>query len=159
MKKTILLLTAALLLTGCITTPTTPPSYKSTKTSLELQAIQTKELEVPKKIVFASTMFVLQDLGYSIISSDLDTGYISAKSPTQSSFSYPRVTLTDTKVTAFIEQLRPGVTQVRLSFVNSEEWQMGLARMVQENPIDDAIIYNNAFVKIQEAIFIRSAVN
>jgi hypothetical protein len=62
-------------------------------------------------------------------------------------------------VTAFIEQLRPGVTQVRLSFVNSEEWQMGLARMVQENPIDDAIIYNNAFVKIQEAIFIRSAVN
>ena len=156
MKRTILLLAATLLITGCLSTP---PSYKSTKTSLELQVIQTKEFEVPKKIVFASTMFVLQDLGYSIISSDLDTGYISAKSPIQSSASFGRVVLKDTKVTAFIEQLRPGVTQVRLSFVNSEEWQLGAARMVQENPIDDAIIYNNAFIKIQEAIFIRSAVN
>ena len=156
MKRTILLLAVALLLTGCIATP---PSYKSTKTSLELQVIQTKELEVPKKIVFASTMFVLQDLGYSIISSDLDTGYISAKSPTQSSFSYPRTKLTHTKVTAFIEQLRPGVTQVRLSFIDSEEWQFGMSTMIQENPIDDAIIYGNAFIKIQEAIFIRSAVN
>ena len=121
--------------------------------------MQTKEFEVPKKIVFASTMFVLQDLGYSVISSDLDTGYISAKSPIQSSASFGRVVLKDTKLTAFIEQLRPGVTQVRLSFVNSEEWQMGMARMVQENPIDDAIIYNNAFIKIQEAIFIRTGAN
>jgi hypothetical protein len=156
MKRTSLLLATALLLTGCLSTP---PSYKSTKTSLELQVMQTKEFEVPKKIVFASTMFVLQDLGYSIISSDLDTGYISAKSPIQSSFSYPRVVLKDTKVTAFIEQLRPGVTQVRLSFVNSEEWQVGAVKMVQETPVDDAIIYNNAFIKIQEAIFIRSGTN
>ncbi len=64
----------------------------------------------------------------------------------------------DTKSSAFIEELRPGKTKVRLNFVNTEEWSGAYGgKLVQDNPIEDPTVYNNAFIKIQEAIFIRSA--
>jgi hypothetical protein len=50
-----------------------PGNYRSTKTSLELQSIQSREFETTKKIAFASTLSVFQDLGYVIESSVPDT--------------------------------------------------------------------------------------
>ncbi len=103
-------------------------------------------------------MSVFQDLGYSITTSDLDTGYITAKSPTQNEVGFGKMIMRDTKSSAFIEELRPGKTKVRLSFVSTEEWSGSYGgKLVQDNPIEDPAIYNNAFTKIQEAIFIRSA--
>lgn len=153
MKKIIAATVIAFLLVGCV-----PNNYKPTKTSLELQAFQSKEFDAQKKTAFASTMSVFQDLGYSITSSDLETGYITAKSPTQNEMGFGKMIMRDTKSSAFIEELRPGKTKVRLSFVNTEEWSGAYgAKLVQDNPIEDAAIYNNAFTKIQEAIFIRTA--
>lgn len=152
MKKIIAATAIAFLLVGCV-----PNNYKPTKTGLELQAFQSKEFDTQKKIAFASTMSVFQDLGYSITSSDLETGYITAKSPTQNEMGFGKIIMRDTKSSAFIEELRPGKTKVRLSFVNTEEWSSSYgAKLVQDNPIEDAAIYNNAFTKIQEAIFIRT---
>lgn len=153
MKKIITVVSAAFLMAGCV-----PNNYKPTKTSLELQAFQSKEFEAPKKITFASTMSVFQDLGYTITSTDLETGYIAAKSPTQNEVGFGKMIMKDTKSTAFLEELRPGVTKVRLSFVNTEEWSGSYgAKLVQDHPIEDPAVYNNAFTKIQEAIFIRTA--
>jgi hypothetical protein len=153
MKKIIAAISIAFLLAGC-----TPANYKPTKTSLELQAFQAKEFDTQKKIAFASTLSVFQDLGYSITASDMETGYIAAKSPTQHEMGFGKVIMKDTRTTAFIEELRPGITKVRLSFVNNEEWSSSYgAKLVQDNPIEDPTVYNNAFTKIQEAIFIRSA--
>ena len=158
MKRIISIIAATLLMTGCITFP---PTHTPTKTSLELQVMQTRDFDTSKRIVFASTMFVLQDLGYSISASDLDTGYISAKSPTQHKVVIgQRIEMKDTKVTAFIEEIRPGLTKVRLNFVNNEEWSSSYgAKLVQDNPIEDPAVYNNAFIKLQEAIFIRTGTN
>lgn len=153
MKKTVAAISIAFLLVGCM-----PNTYKPTKTSLELQAFQAKEFETQKKIAFASTLSVFQDLGYTITSTDLETGYIAAKSPTQHEVGFGKMIMKDTKSTAFIEELRPGITKVRLSFVSTEEWSGSYGgKLVQDNPIEDANVYNNAFTKIQEAIFIRSA--
>lgn len=58
MKTIIAALSIVFLLAGCA-----PNNYKPTKTSLELQAFQTKEFETQKKAAFASTMSVFQDLG------------------------------------------------------------------------------------------------
>ena len=155
MKRTILLLTAVLLITGCL-----PGNYKPTKTSLELQAFQSKEFDVSKKIAFASTMSVFQDFGYTLTSANLETGYIAAKSPTQNEMGFGKIIMKDTKATAFIEEIRPGLTKVRLNFVNNEEWSGSYgAKLVQDNPIEDPAVYNNAFTKIQEAIFIRTGTN
>lgn len=154
MKTIVTALSIAFLLAGCV-----PNNYKPTKTSLELQAFQTKEFETQKKVAFASTMSVFQDLGYSIISSEIETGYISAKSPTQNEVGFGKMIMRDTKATAFIEELRPGKTKVRLNFVNTEEWSGAYGgKLVQDNPIEDPTVYNNAFTKIQEAIFIRTAI-
>lgn len=154
MNKIFVALSAAFLLAGCV-----PNNYKPTKTSLELQAFQSKEFEAQKKIAFASTMSVFQDLGYTITSTDLETGYIAAKSPTQNEVGFGKMIMKDTKSTAFIEELRPGITKIRLSFVNTEEWSGAYGgKLVQDHPIEDPTVYNNAFTKIQEAIFIRSAV-
>lgn len=153
MKTMIATISIAFLLVGCV-----PNNYKPTKTSLELQAFQSKEFDTQKKIAFASTMSVFQDLGYSITSSDMETGYIAAKSPTQNEVGFGKMIMKDTKSTAFIEELRPGKTKVRLSFVNTEEWSGAYgSKLVQDNPIEDPAVYNNAFIKIQEAIFIRTA--
>lgn len=69
-----ILLISLLCVIGCAV------QQKSTKTSLELQAIQAKEFETTKKIAFASVLSVFQDLGYIIGSADFDTGFITAKS-------------------------------------------------------------------------------
>lgn len=155
MKITIVAISATFLLAGCM-----PNTYTPTKTSLELQAFQAKEFDTQKKIAFASTISVFQDLGYAITSSDVETGYIAAKSPTQHQMGFGKIIMKDTKSTAFVEELRPGKTKVRLSFVDSEEWSGSYgAKLVQDHPIEDATVYNNAFTKIQEAIFIRTANN
>lgn len=133
-----------------------PANYKPTKTGLELQSIQTKEFETNKKIAFASVLSVFLDLGYIVTSSDLETGYIAAKSPTQNSMGFSVTIMKDSKATAFIEEIRPGRSKVRLGFVDAEEWVTGYGgRSAADRPIEDETIYNNAFNKINEAIFIR----
>lgn len=135
-------------------------------TSLQIQAIQTKEFETLKQIAFASTLSVLQDLGYTVESASMETGFITAKSPTQTNsganqFWTSTVKNSETKVTAFIEQLKPTATRVRLNFVNSEQLQRlgsawGGAKQVKDTPVLDPLPYQNAFTKIEEAIFIRT---
>lgn len=131
---------------------------KSTKTSLELQAIQAKEFETTKKIAFASVLSVFQDLGYIIGSADFDTGFITAKSPTNSGFVlFVGNVMKSSKATAFIEQLTDNHTKVRLNFVNNTETSSGYGmKKEREISLEDPATYENAFIKIQEAIFIRT---
>jgi hypothetical protein len=131
------------------------------KTSLELQAIQAREFETTKKIAFASVLSVFQDLGYVVSSAELETGFITAKSPTEGGFQlFVGNVMKDTKATAFIEELQPGKTKIRLNFVDSKETSSGYGmKSSNDNPIEDPLIYQNAFSKIQEAIFIRSSTN
>jgi len=131
---------------------------KTAKKSLEIQAIQAKEFETTKTVAFASVLSVFQDLGYVITSSEIGTGFITAKSPTKKSMTLFNYRMTDTKATAFVEELRPGITKVRLNFVDSEELSSGYgAKQLNETAVEDPTVYNNAFTKIQEAIFIRTA--
>jgi hypothetical protein len=140
---------------GCSTTVPT------TKTSLEIQSIQSKEFETTKNIAFASVISVFQDLGYVVNSAEAGTGFITAKSPTSKGF-VPFVgnVMRDTKATAFIEELKPGITRVRLNFVESKETSSGYgAKSLRDTPIENPKVYENAFQKIREGIFIRTATN
>lgn len=162
-KKTFALLGISILFfSGCETMPVQPK-----KTSLELQAIQAKEFETEKKVAFASVMSVFQDLGYIVSSADFDTGFITAKSPSQSTniHSFDSKTFFEvigtaqnfTSATAFIEQIRQGTTKIRLNFVKVQITSSTHGRQGRNDiPIEDPVLYQNAFVKIQEAIFIRS---
>src|SRR5262245_50760185 len=59
---------------------TTPPQQQ--QTSLQIQAVQTKDFETAEFVVFSSVLSVFQDLGYIVESADRATGFITAGSPT-----------------------------------------------------------------------------
>lgn len=126
------------------------------KTSLELQAIQAREFEASKKVAFAAVFSVFQDYGYIIDSASIDTGFINAEGPTSTGMKGDILLHSETtKATAFIEELGEDRTKVRLNFVVKDI--KTLFKIESVSIIDDPVVYQNAFTKIQEAIFIRSA--
>ena len=152
LSKSILMVAFTAILIGCAAEP-------PKKTSLEIQAIQTRELETDKTTAFNSTISVFQDLGYIIDAADIATGVITVASPTEAGYSFYGSTQTHTRATAFVEERRPGFTHIRLNFVEVLKASDGYGRQSgRDNVIHDPKVYENAFTKIQEAIFIRSAV-
>lgn len=134
-----------------------------TLSGLELQQLQTREFEAPIKLVFASVLSVLQDAGYIIDSADSETGFITAKSPTDSNLSYNLLwgfgkRNKATMITVFIEPVGAEFSKVRLNFVgiNEEKSAYGISSRV-DTPIEDNVIYQNIFEKIDETIFIKLA--
>ena len=154
----------AALLSGCSTTQ--PVAQKS---SLEIQAIQAKMFETDKTTAFKSVLSVLQDLSYVIQAASLDTGVITAQSPTKQDTSagaalaaaFAGVHIEGrTYVTASIEDFNAKQTRVRLNFVQKRFISGAYGQQAtDEAPVYDAQIYANAFDKIGEAIFIRTGQN
>lgn len=149
----------SLALAGCVATAPIQ------KTSLEIQAIQSKNVEASKLISFNSTMSVLQDLGYIVGSASLDTGFITAESPVRRDESGGAVfaqifggvrTEQRTAVTATVEEIKPNLSRIRLNFVIRQKRSSAYGQQsADDQPVQDAKIYENAFNKIDEAIFIR----
>ncbi len=145
-----------ILLTGC---ETTNPKVKLTP--LEIQSIQSRSYEHSKDVVFPSVMSVFQDLGYSINSADINTGLITAESAADSDkklkFWLGITKVSQTKANAFIEKIG-NETKVRINFVVINKKSFGYGQTDRE---DEQILnpqpYQNAFEKIENAIFIRSS--
>lgn len=150
-----------MLLSGCAMT-----DANQNKTSLEIQAYQSKLFDVDKKTAFNSAMSVFQDLGYIVNSASLDTGFITAESPVKGaqggeaflSFLAGMRVEGKTAVTAFVEEISPKSTKIRLNFVERRKTSGDYGQQSnRDNPIQDPKIYQSAFDKISDAIFIRSA--
>lgn len=139
-------------LMGCQTTAYTP-----TLTSIELQAIQTREFTSKKKVAFAATLSVFQDLGYIIEEADFDTGLITAHSPVSDRFvPFVGQVMENTKATAFVEQFTKSKSKIRLNFVVKKETSTGYGmKGGSDRPIEDAVPYQDAFNKIKKAIYVR----
>ncbi len=152
---------SVLLITGCAMN-----DASQTKTSLEIQAYQSRQFEVDKKTAFNSAMSVFQDLGYIVNSANLDTGFITAESPTKGaqggeaflSFLAGMRVEGRTAVTAFVEEMGPKSSKIRLNFVERRKTSENYGQQTsRDNPIQDPKIYQSAFDKISDAVFIRSA--
>ena len=141
---------------GCSIAPPAP-------TPLQIQAFQTQEFETQKRIAFGSVLSVFQDVGYIVQSADLDTGFITAASPTGSKSSWwelldDTTSSAQTRATAFVEEIRPGFVTVRLNFVESDRRSSKEGQTTdRDTPILDPKAYQAAFNKIGDAIFVRSA--
>jgi len=140
-----------MLLAGCAGAP------KEQKTSLQLQAFQSRDFETTQKIAFASVMSVFQDLGFAIGSADFDTGFITAQSPTEQAFvPFVGQKMTHVKATAFIEPMGAKRTKIRLNYVLSAQTSSGYGmKGEKEIPIEEPEKYQESFEKIQKAIFVR----
>lgn len=168
----VVLIVTAFTISGCVA----PQQQKPPMTPLEIQSIQTREYEAPKKITFASVVSVFQDLGYTIKNADLNTGFINAESASQSTFIGPEAeifigviggvlggqpaattqSVEQTVATAFIEEIKDA-TRVRLNFVTTRQSSSAQGQNSRrDTPILDVRIYTNAFERIENAVFIRS---
>lgn len=144
-----------LFMTGCAA-PKAP-----TMTPLEIQSLQTREYENGKSIVFTSIVSVFQDLGYTVKSADIDTGFVTAegtaKSDAAMKFWLGITSVSQTSATAFVERIGE-FTRVRLNFVTSQKQSSLYGQTDREDtPILDAQVYQNAFERIENAVFIRSS--
>lgn len=147
-------LSLVVVLTACAT-------QGPTMTPLEIQSMQTREYEHGKEVVFPSVMSVFQDLGYTVASADKDTGLITADSATSSNaaskFWLGITDVSQTKATAFIEEIG-SITKVRLNFVNTSKKSYAYGQSDQQDtPVLEAQIYQNAFERVENAIFVRSS--
>ena len=145
-----------LFLAGC---ETTKPTVNLTP--LEIQSMQSRSYDHPKDVVFPSVMSVFQDLGYSINSADMATGLITAESTAASNKAlkcWLGITkVSQTKANAFIEEIS-GQTKVRINFVITNKKSFGYGQTDREdNQILTPEPYQNAFEKIENAVFIRSS--
>ena len=133
-------------------------SGKLVRNNLELQSIQSIEFEAPYNVVFASSLSVLQDLGYTVLTADSVTGFMTASSPKSQEMTLFRGwVMKNRKVTAFIETMPSAKIRVRLNFVDEEE-SSALTGMKGASviPIENQSLYQDTFERIQKAIFVRS---
>jgi hypothetical protein len=155
MKKTIILfLSLFLTLSACQMEP------KINLTPLEIQSMQSRAYDKPKDIVFPSVMSVLQDLGYSIKVADINTGLITAESTAKSNLAMKVwlgiAEVSQTTADAFIEEVQ-GKTKVRINFINVVKQSSSWGQNDREDKqILDPVPYQNAFEKVENAIFVRS---
>ncbi len=157
----ILALSMTMLLGGCAIDNPAPQ-----KTSLEIQSFQSRQFETDKKTAFNSTMSVFQDLGYIVSSASIETGFIAAESPTKgaqgmAAFFEALGSMRSegrTAVTAFVEEIGPKATKVRLNFVQRDKTLMEYGKQANnDKPIMDPKVYEAAFNKIGDAVFVRTA--
>ena len=129
-------------------------------TPLQIQALQTRDYSASKSVVFPSVISVFQDLGYTIKNADKETGIIMAESAAKSDSTSRFLgvsSVTQTSATAFVEEIGK-ITKVRLNFVSSNNKSYGYGQTDREDtPILDAPTYQNAFERIENAIFVRKA--
>ena len=153
-KLTFVVVLCCFALASCVNEPT------SAMTPLQIQSIQSREYEQGKDVVFPSVMSVFQDLGYMVASADKDTGLIAADGAASSS-GFAKLfdvnLVSQTRATAFIEEIGDR-TRVRLNFVriHKESSTYGQSDR-RDEPILDANVYQNAFERVENAIFVRSA--
>ncbi len=149
------LLTLSIFLNAC-----TPAPLVSTLDPLQLQAIQTQDIETTKRIAFASVVSVFQDLGFVIDEADIDTGLITAQGATRSKSDFwsGGTNMTASRATAFLEEIRPRYTRVRLNFVERHSTRTYYGGGTDNDiPNENADFYDGVFARIHEAVFIRSA--
>jgi hypothetical protein len=150
-----LCITLSLLVSGCAM------KKAPELTPLQIQALQTRDYSATKNVVFPSVISVFQDLGYTIKNADKETGIIMAESAAKSD-STSRILLgvssvSQTSATAFVEEIGK-TTKVRLNFVTVNNKSFGYGQTDREDtPILEAATYQNAFERIENAIFVRKS--
>lgn len=149
---------------GVVASPSSA-GKKEQLTPLAIQAMQSKEFEATPRVLFRSVVSVFQDLGYTIDTADFESGLITATSATKNKTNFwgalGGVSASgNTRATATVEELANGRTSVRLNFVSTKTSSSAYGQSHRsDKPILDAQVYQIAFEKIDEALFVRQATN
>lgn len=157
------IIAAALGLSLAVAPSVAEAKKKEQLSGLALQQIQSKDFEADKNTTFSAVMTVLQDAGYRVAAADKDTGLITGVGTSSKKLTWlPFVGFGTAKktpaISAYIEEMTPNMTRVRLNFVmakikaNAYGTDLG-----DEEAILDPAIYTDAFEKISQGVFIRQS--
>jgi len=152
--KAVFALALAIIVAGCAS----PPPIQMTP--MEIQALQTREYETSKEVAFAAVLSVFQDLGYIIESAELETGFITVSSPSDARLRWWTwsIDTLKTRATAYVEELRPNLTRVRITFVNSRSSSSTYGQHSEEDRVIlESGPYQAAFNRIDNEIFVRKS--
>ena len=128
----------------------------------QLQALQQKQYQAEKAAVFGSVVEVLQDLGFTVDSADIQSGFVPAESATVNKTGLLDLlgsaeSSGNTKATAFIEAMSGLSTRVRLNFVAIKTTSGSYGQGAREDtPIYDARLYQRMFSRIDAAVLART---
>jgi hypothetical protein len=142
--------------------PAAPAIADPALTSTQIQAIQQKSYQADKSVVFASVMDVLQDLGFSVASADVASGFITAESANGNKTSFWDALSNvegsgNTKATVFLEAMPGGVTRVRVNLIAAKTSSSNLGQQSREDhQITSAAPYDRMFARIDAAVLSRA---
>lgn len=126
-------------------------------TPLEIKSIQSKTFETPYDTAYKAVISVLQDLGYTIKNTDYGSGVITADSITTSKTDWFWTGNTygkNTRITVSVISVK-NKSQIRLNIIEVDYRSSAYgANSRNELRILDPKIYQNAFTKIENTIFI-----
>lgn len=146
---------------GPLSNCTSPPNpYRSNLDPLALQQMQSQEFETSKGILFASTVSVFQDNGFTIENGDMESGILTAKSATVSNDMQTIGWLyaVSVRATAFVEATTSNHAKARLNFIECRTKSTAYgAGVPNEIPNEDPAYYEKIFSRIREAVFLREA--
>lgn len=150
-------------------------------TSLQKEALQTREFEGEKRQVFNAAVNALQGSGYIVSQADFDTGLITARSETTRPTLEGGVSAAVGKAvsdvlagrgselssqraaTVFFEELAPGRVRVRAAFVESSQRARTdlegrhTGQWVEDTAVYDPEVYRAFFDSLDKALFVMKS--
>jgi len=117
---------------------------------LKLQAYQAQNFDVSKERAYNATFVVFQDLGCTISSADIQTGYISAQCPQSSNAGILLFGSSNLKLTAYVVPHGKGRSRVRVTIVRTFGWNWfaGPSDFLVKSPA----VYHRLFARILETL-------
>lgn len=135
-------------------------------TELQIREMQSKELKGGFDDAYKANLQVLQDYGYTIKSTDKDSGVIQGETAYRKDKKYFwNGLLINNEATATIEQFGEGTIKERLCLVRKEKKRSTNALSMTTIFVDDAetivdaTLYQKMYDDIQKEIFIRQNIN
>ena len=165
-RATLMAAATAVVLMGCSAIPPLPPPITSHERTVrdapDRHASQSRHFETTKMIAFASVRSAFEDLGYTVDTTEIETGFIAATRPvkpaTRMLAFLTGSTPDGTKATAFVEEPEVGTTTVRLTIVPPPQPQDADGpASTDDAPVEDPASYATVFKTIAKAITARSA--
>lgn len=150
MCKTFAIL-ALFILAACQTQGTALDAISAPASSVSARALQSQMIEAEdERRITLSVIDTLQDFGFEIIESSVESGLVSGAKKQRSGGFYGYNA--DVRVSVSISPLQHGASAVRVSF--QKILPRHDPRLYSAEPIDDETIYRDFFDKLQQAIFL-----
>jgi len=152
-------------ITAEATKPKTTVDTEEGKSALETRSIQLKEIDGDYKMTFRSTLDVLQDMGFTIAQTNLDTGHIVGikKIPVTTNIKTSLFTSQQHKsfipqeATVTLERWREGTTRVRVTtdLGKTEGFTINLSSADKARYLQPEKFYEEFFANLSKAVFLR----